>query len=58
MITHHPITHFLSLKNPQISHEPSLAPKPGYVFKSKNSKMWDPHFDYADGVVVMEANAH
>ena len=45
LITHHPITHFLSLKNPQISPKPGLAPKPDYVFKSKNSKMWDPHSD-------------
>ena len=45
LITHHPITHFLSIKNPQISPKPGLAPKPSYVFKSKNSKMWDPYFD-------------
>ena len=48
-VTHHPITHFLSFKNTQIS------PKPGYVFKSKNSKMWDPHSEEVkkDGTVVM-----
>ena len=45
IITYHPKTYFLSLKNLRISPKPGLAPKPSYVFKSKNSKMWDPCSD-------------
>ena len=45
IITHHPITQLLSLKNPQTSPKPGLTPKLCQVFKSKNSKMCDPHSD-------------
>ena len=62
IITYHPKTHFLSLKNLRISPKPGLAPKPSYVFKSKISKMWDPRSNpmmwLCRWVVVVEANAH